>query len=65
MSQNEYIQLLGQSVHATIANEVSEAGVFGIMTDTIPVVTHKDQLAVVVCFVDKDGNSKERLTQVK
>jgi hypothetical protein len=64
-SQNEFIQLLADSaVREDIVNEVSIAGMFGVMADTTPDVSNKDQLAVAVRYLDTNGHPVERLVQL-
>ena len=51
-SQNEFIQLLADSaVREDIVNEVSIAGMFGVMADTTPDVSNKDQLLLFVIWI--------------
>jgi hypothetical protein len=64
-SQNEFIHLLADAVRENIVNEVSVAGMFGVMADTTPDVSNKDQLAVAVRYLDTDDHPVERLVQVK
>ena len=64
-SQNEFISLLADSVRDQIAAEVNAAGACGIMADTTPDVSRKDQLAVAVRYVTADGKPTERLLQTK
>lgn len=64
-SQNEFIQLLADAVRDSTAAEVSDAGIYCVMADTTPDVSNKDQLAVAVHYLDKDGTPAERLVQVK
>ena len=49
-SQNEFTQLLADAVREDIVQEVSTAGMFGVMADTTPDVSNKDQLAVAVRY---------------
>ena len=63
-SQNEFIQLLADAVREDIVHEVCSAGMFGVMADTTPDVSNKDQLAVAVHYLAND-QPVERLVQVK
>ena len=63
-SQNEFIQQIANAVCQDIANEVHDSGMFGVMADTTPDASNKDQLAVAIhCLGVNDP--KERLIQVK
>ncbi|XP_028394420.1 uncharacterized protein LOC114518605 [Dendronephthya gigantea] len=64
-SQNEFIQLLADAVREDIVHEVSIAGMFGVMADTTPDISNKDQLAVAVRYLDTNDQRVERLIQVK
>ena len=63
-SENEFIQL-ADAVREDIVQEVSTAGMFGVMADTTPDVSNKDQLAVAVRYLDTNDQPVERLIQVK
>ena len=64
-SQNEFIQLLADAVCEDKVQEVSAAGMFGVMADTTPDVSNKDKLAVAVRYLDTNDQPVERLIQVK
>lgn len=59
--QEEYIKVLGETLQETIVKEANDAGMIGIIADTTPDVTHVDQLAVGIRYVDKKNKPKERL----
>ena len=56
-SQNEFLTLLPKDVRCRIVSEIREAGMFSVIADTTPDVSHVDQLSVVARYVDKEGVS--------
>ncbi|CAB4011746.1 zinc finger MYM-type 1-like [Paramuricea clavata] len=52
-------------VNEKITNDIKDAGVFSIMADTTPDVSHKDQMSVICRYVDHDGAVHERLLDLK
>ena len=63
-SQNEFLSILGLEVKEKITKD-KEAGVFSIMADTTPDVSHKDQMSVICRYVNQDGAVHERLIDLK
>ncbi len=63
-SQNEFIELLGETVKQEIIREIQSAPFYTIMADTTPDVSHKDILSLIIRFVDEEGIPKERLLKV-
>ena len=64
-SHNEFLSLLGMEVKEKIVTDIKEAGVFSIMADTSPDVSHKNQMSVICRYVDQDGAAHERLLDLK
>ena len=64
-SQNEFLTLLAKYVSCRIVSEIREAGMFSVIADTTPDVSHVDQLSVVARYVDKEGGPQERLVDIK
>lgn len=60
-SQNEFIELIGRQVQKQVREEIKEAGMYSVMADTTPDVSHKDRLAVACRYVDANGQPRERL----
>ncbi|CAB4038232.1 Hypothetical predicted protein, partial [Paramuricea clavata] len=60
-SQNEFIELIGRQVQKRVTKEIKEAGMYSVMADTTPDVSHKDRLAVACRYVDANGQPRERL----
>ena len=54
-SQNEFLSLLAVEVKEKIVTDIKDAGVFSIMADTTPDVSHKAQMTVICRYVDQDG----------
>ena len=64
-SQNEFLSLLAMEVKEKIVTDIKDAGVFSIMADTTPDVSHKGQMSVICRYVDQDGAVYERLLDLK
>ena len=60
-SQNEFIELIGHEVQQHIVQEIKDAGMYSVMADTTPHVSHNDRLAIACRYVDKIGQPRERL----
>lgn len=60
-SQNEFIELIGRQVQKRVIQEIKDAGMYSIMADTTPDVSHKDRLAIACRYVDAEGQPRERL----
>jgi hypothetical protein len=50
-SQNEFLELLSESVNKEIKSEVESAQFFAVMADTTPDTSHLDQLSLVLRYV--------------
>ena len=62
--QNEFIELIGREVQQRIVQEIKDAGMYSVMADTTPDVSHKDRLAIACRYVDKIGQPRERLVSL-
>ena len=60
-SQNEFIQLIGNQIQQRVIENIKDAGMYSVMADTTPDVSHKDRLAIACRYVDKKGQPRERL----
>ena len=49
-SQNEFLSLLAMELKEKIVTDIKDAGVFSIMADTTPDVSHKDQMSVICTY---------------
>jgi len=63
-SQNEFISLLASETKKKVIAQVVDSGMYSVMADTTPDVSHKDQLSVCVRYVDSLGEISERLLEV-
>jgi hypothetical protein len=63
-SQNEFIHLLAKETKNNIIEEVKEAGMYSIMADTTPDLSHKDQLSVCLRYVNSKAEVCERLNGI-
>ena len=54
--QNELIELLGKKVKHLILEEIKAAKYFSILLDSIPDVSHTDQMALIVRYVKVDSS---------
>ena len=52
-SQNEFIKLIGLEVQQRIIEDVQDGGMYSVMADTTPDVSHKDRLANACRYEDK------------
>jgi len=64
MTQNEFIHLLAKETKHNIIEEVKEAGMYSIIADTTPDVSHKDQLSVCLRYVSSKAEVCERLIAI-
>ena len=57
--QNEMISLIGSSIQEVICNKVHSASVFSVLMDETTDVSHTEQVAILVRFVDDDAATLE------
>ncbi len=53
--------MVGKEVQSQLIDEIKEAGMYSIMADTTPDVSHKDRLALACRYVNSSGQPTERL----
>ena len=58
-SQNEIVQLLSEDVRKQVINEIKDAGMFSTSADTTPDLSKKDKMALICCYVNKEGIVKK------
>ena len=58
--QNELISILGEQIRESIVNQIpSDAPYFSILADKVIDVSNREQLSLVIRFIDSDGNIHE------
>ena len=63
-SQNEYINLTGDKVRKLIVEEIVSAKPFAVVADTTPDKSHRGQISLVIRYVNKRIDIKERLVKI-
>ena len=63
-SQNEFVSLIGGEIRQHIVNEIERSGVYAIMADTTPDVSHLDQISLIIRYVDTEFEIHERLVKI-
>jgi hypothetical protein len=63
-SQNEYIQLLGETVERLVIDEINKSPFMSIMTDSTPDASHREMYSIVIRFT-KNYQVEERLLSLK
>lgn len=64
-SQNEFLDLLAEVVAHRITAEINQAGMFSVIADTTPDVSHVDQPTLVTRYINAEGNPLKRLVDIK
>ena len=59
--QNETIDCCGHHIRQIIINEVKETTYFSVLADEAQDVSSKEQMPLVLRFVDKNGNIREKI----
>ena len=57
--QNELIELIGHWIRRQLVEEVKEAKFFSILADEVTDVSNKEQLSVLLRFLDREGEVRE------
>ena len=57
--QNEIIEVLGTYIQDKIVAEINEAGAFSLLADEASDSSNKEQLPLILRFVDKERNVRE------
>jgi len=63
-SQNEFNSLLASETKKKVIEQVIDSGMYSVMADTTPDVSHKDQASVCVKYVDALREINEKLLEV-
>ena len=63
-SQNEFISLLGMDIRQKIIEEIKKAPFYSLMADTTPDSSRKDQMSIIIRYVDESGIFQERLLRM-
>ena len=64
-SQKKFLGLLGDEIRNKITEEINSADAFTIMADTTPETSHKDQMSVIMRYVNDNGVVCKRLVDLK
>ena len=59
--QNEFLDLLEEDAADKVSGEINQAGMFSVIADTTPDVSHVARLSLVARYLNTDGNQQERL----
>ena len=55
-SQNEFISLVGSEVRDSIVKDIKSSGIYAVLADTTPDVSHVDQISLIIRYVDHEYN---------
>ena len=56
--KNELIGLLSENVRNTILKKIKKSKYYGILYDSTPDVSHREQLSQIIRYVEKDNETK-------
>lgn len=56
----EFVQLMGKKVLQQIVTEIKKSKYYSIIVDSTPDISHADQLAFIIRYLQSDGTPKER-----
>ena len=59
-TQNEFISLLGRIVKEKILTDIKNAKYFRIIFDSIPDISHIDQISEIICYVHIENKKVEK-----
>lgn len=59
----ELLKVMGKTVINTILEEVRDSKYFSIIVDSTPDISHTDQLSIILRYVQKSGEVKERFLE--
>ena len=62
-SQNEYINLIGDEVRKLITEEIVSAKFFAVVAGMIPDKSHREQIPLVIRYVNERFDIKESLVK--
>ena len=63
-SQNEFINILGCEARKILIDHILSSGVYAVMADTTPDVSHVDQISLIIRYVDEEFQVQERLLKI-
>ena len=63
-SQNEFINILGHETRKILIEQIHSSGVYAIMADATPDVSHVDQISLIIRYVDEQFQIQERLLKI-
>ena len=61
--QNELTECTGDFIVDKIVEEINTSGLFSVLADEVADVSNKEQMALVLGYVDRTGNIMERFTK--
>ena len=59
--QNQIIQVCGDAIKESLIKDIKEAGIYSIIADCTADISRKEQLALAIRYVTKDGDMREDL----
>ena len=59
--QNQIIQVCGDAIKESLLKDIKEAGIYSIIADCTADISRKEQLALAIRYVTKDGDMREDL----
>lgn len=62
-SIEKFVEIMGEKIKKTIANEIKNAKYFSIIVDSTPDISHTDQLAFIFRYRANNGEPVERFLQ--
>ena len=63
-SQNEFINILGHETRKILIEQIHSSGVYAIMADATPDVSHVDPISLIIRYVDEQFQIQERLLKI-
>lgn len=63
-SQNEFINILGHETRKILIEQIHSSGVYAVMANTTPEVSHVDQISLIIRYVDEQFQIQERLLKI-
>ena len=48
----------------SIVEDIKSSGIYAVLADTTPDVSHVDQISLIICYVCHEYNIKERLVEI-
>ena len=63
-SQNEFINILGCETRKILIEQIHSSGVYTVLANTTPDVSHLDQISLIIRYVDEQFQIHERLLKI-